>query len=295
MPQTQGVSLSYRYLRVAIVSMVLVLFIALALQIAADRAAAGPGQEWWFASISTYFYTPVQNVFVGVLFVAGICMIAVKGRDGGEDVLLNFAGMTAILSAMVPTPLTPAGCAGEPYCLDVPERVANNVLALLLAGIPVLLLAAWPRRGDLVRGAGWDLWLTWLAWGAVAAWMSLWPAAFLGWAHYVAALAFFACLIAVAWVNGRDQQVTGGPGERTRGLRPQAYRRAYRAIAITMTAVIVVGLAALGAAEFLGWRAPAQTVFVVEALLLLIFAGFWILQTIEFWEIGLPAKARNGE
>lgn len=293
MPQTQGISLSYRYLRVGIVSMVLVLFIALTLQIAADHAAAGPGEEWWHASISSYFYTPVQNVFVGVLVVVGICMIAIKGRDGGEDVLLNFAGMMAILTAMVPTPLTPAGCAGEPYCLEVPERVFNNVWSLLLAGVPVLLLAAWPRRSDLVQRISWDLWLTWLAWGAVAASLAFRPAEFLAWAHYVAAVVFFVCLIAVAWVNARDHQVTGGPGERTRGLRPAVYRTAYRAIALAMTAVMAAGLTALAGSELLGWTLLTQTVFVVEALLLLIFAGFWILQTIEFWEIGLPAKARS--
>lgn len=295
MAQSQGIGLSYRYLRVGIVSMVLVLFVALALQILTDHRQAGPGEEWWYASISTYFYTPVQSIFVGVLVAVGLCLVAVKGRNGGEDVLLNLAGMFAFLTAVVPTPLAPEACAGEPYCLDVPERVGNNVWALLLAGIPAMVLAARPRRRDVLRPEGWDLWVMWLTWAAVAGAHLAWPAAFVGLAHYVAAVSFFVCLIAVAWVNSRDTAVTRGPGERTRGLPPSVYRRAYRAIAIAMCAVIVLTLAGLGVAHLAGWGLPAQTVFAVEAVLLLIFAGFWVLQTVEFWEIGLPAKARTAE
>lgn len=293
MAQTQGVSLTYRYLRVGIVSMVLALFTALALQISADHAAAGPGEDWWLSAISAYFYTPVQSILIGVQVVVGLCLIAIKGRDGGEDVLLNFAGMLAFLAAVVPTPLRPDTCTGEPYCLEVPERVANNVGALLIAGFAVLVLATWPRRRDLVRRDGWDLWATWLAWAAVAGWHLVWPDAFLSWAHYVAAVLLFLCLIAVAWVNGRDVVVTREPGERIRGLSPAGYRRWYRAIAAAMLTVLVVALGLYFGSQALGWALPAQAVFVVEALLLTIFAIFWVLQTIEFWEIGLPAKARG--
>ncbi|MBL0887209.1 hypothetical protein [Myceligenerans indicum] len=292
MAQTQGVSLTYRYLRVGIVAMVLALFAALALQISTDHAAAAPGQEWWLSAISTYFYTPVQSIFVGVLVGVGLCLIAIKGRSGGEDVLLNFAGMLAFLTAVVPTPLRPDACAGEPYCLEVSERVANNVGALLIAGTAVLVLATWPRRRDLLRSEGWDLWATWLAGVAVAAWHLAWPVSFVGWAHYVAAALLFGCLIAVAWVNGRDTSVTSGPDERTRGMSQAGYRRAYRAIAVTMLTVLVVGLAGYFGVRATDGTLPAQSVFLVEALLLLAFAVFWVLQTIEFWEIGLPAKAR---
>ncbi|MBE1878774.1 hypothetical protein [Myceligenerans pegani] len=294
MAQTQGVSLTYRYLRVGIVSMVLALFAALALQISADRASAGPGEEWWLASISTYFYTPVQNILVGVTVVVGLCLIAIKGRDG-EDVLLNFAGMMAFLAGVVPTPLRPDACAGEPYCLEVPERVANNVGALLIAGLAVLVLATWPRRRHLVRRDGWDLWATWAVWAVVAGWHLAWPTSFLGWAHYVAAVLLFLCLIAVAWVNGRDVAVTSGPDERTRGLSPDRYRRTYRVVAVAMLAVLIVGLGVHFGFRASGWALPPQTLFTVEALLLLLFAVFWVLQTIEFWEIGLPAKARTAE
>ncbi|GAB3175396.1 hypothetical protein GCM10027059_49000 [Myceligenerans halotolerans] len=293
MAQAQGVSLTYRYLRVGIVSMVLALFAALALQISADHAVAGPGEEWWLSAISAYFYTPVQSILVGVQVAVGVCLIAIKGRAGGEDVLLNFAGMLAFLAAVVPTPLRPDRCADEPYCLEVPERVANNVGALLIAGFAVLVLATWLRRREQVRRDGWGLWAAWIAWAVVVGTHLAWPDAFLSRAHYVAAVLLFLCLVAVAWVNGRDAAVTSGPGERVRGLSPAGYRRSYRVIAAAMLTVLVVALGTHFGSQALGWALPTQAVFVVEALLLTLFAIFWVLQTIEFWEIGLPAKARD--
>lgn len=293
--QTQGVRLTYRYLRVGIVAMVLALFAALALQILTDRAAAEPGQEWWYGSISAYFYTPVQGILVGVLCAVGLCLVAIKGRDGGEDVLLDVAGLLAFLTALVPTPLRPETCTGEPYCLEVPERVANNVWALLIAGLAVLVLGTWPRRRDLRGQAAWDLWVMWGTWSVVAGTLLVWPSAFAVWAHLVASVLLFLCLIAVAWVNARDASVTSGPDERTRGLSQAVYRRSYRAVAVAMLTVLVVTLGAFFGFPPLGWTLPAQTIFVLEAALLLIFATFWVLQTIEFWEIGLPAKARGPE
>lgn len=294
MARVQEVALtSYRSLRVAIVAMVLALFAALTLQISADRMRAGPGEDWWLGSISAYFYTPVQGIFVGALCAVGLCLIAIKGRHGGEDELLNLAGMLAFLTAVVPTPLRPDTCTGEPYCLDVPERVTNNVWALLIAGLAALVLISWPRRRDLAHRAGWDLWATWISWATVAGTHLALPALFLDWAHYTAAVLLFLCLTAVAWVNARDAAVTAGQGERTRGLKPEIYRRSYRIIAAAMLAILVGGLSAQVGFPALGLPLPGQGLFILEALLLLLFATFWVLQTVEFWEIGLPAKARG--
>ena len=132
--QGDPVRLTYRYLRVAIVAVVLVLFVSLTMQIVADRGKLDSGEEWWHASISAYFYSPVQSIFVGALVAIGTCLIAIKGRHGAEEVLLNFAGMFAFVVALVPTPLDAAMCVDEPYCLDVPERVGNNVGTLLFVG-----------------------------------------------------------------------------------------------------------------------------------------------------------------
>lgn len=292
MKQGDPARLTYRYLRVAIVAVVLVLFVSLAMQIVADHGRLDSGEEWWHASISAYFYSPVQSVFVGALVGIGTCLVAIKGRRGAEEVLLNFAGMFAVVVALVPTPLDAAMCTDEPYCLDVPERVGNNVGTLLLVGGLVLLLATWPRRRDLGGGTGWDLWLTWLAWAVTGVWLLLWPASFLAVAHYAAAILLFACFVGVAWINGSDHAVTAQALERLRGMSAAAYRVWYRGIAVLMAVVLVVGLGTMVVLDrYLPDLFP-QTLFVVETLMMLIFALFWTLQTIQFWDVGLPARAR---
>ena len=290
--QGDPVRLTYRYLRVAIVAVVLVLFVSLAMQIVSDHGRLASGEEWWHASISAYFYSPVQSIFVGTLVAIGTCLIAIKGRRGAEEVLLNFAGMSAVAVALIPTPLDAAMCTAEPYCLDVPERVGNNVGTLLLVGGVVLLLSTWPRRRDLGSRDGLDLWLTWLTWAGTGAWLLLWPASFLQSAHYSAAVLLFACLVAVAWINGSDLEVTAQALERLRGMSAHAYRVWYRWIAVVMAVVLGVGLATMVVLDrYLPDLFP-QTLFVVETVMMLVFALFWALQTIQFWDTGLPARAQ---
>lgn len=284
--------LTYRYLRVAIVAVVLVLFVSLTMQIIADHGRLGSGEEWWHATISSYFYSPVQSILVGTLVGIGTCLIAIKGRRGAEEVLLNFAGMSAFVVALVPTPLDSGMCTSEPYCLDIPERVGNNIGTLLLVGGLVLLLSTWPRRLDLGSGAGWDLWITWLTWAATGVWLLVWPGSFLAVAHYAAAVLLFGCLVAVAWINGTDLAVTAQALERLRGMSAAAYRVWYRWIAVAMATVLVVGLVATGVLNRFFPELFPQTLFVVETVMMLIFTLFWVLQTIEFWDIGLPAGAR---
>ena len=283
--------LTYRYLRVAIVAVVLVLFVSLALQIGADHGRLATGEEWWHASISAYFYSPVQSIFVGALVGIGTCLVAIKGRRGAEEVLLNFAGMFAFVVALVPTPLDAAMCTGEPYCVDVPERVGNNIGTLLLVGGVVLLLATWPRRRDLVDAAGVDLWLTWLTWAGTGAWLLWWPKGFVAYAHYAAAVLLFVCLVAVAWINGSDRVVRAQALEQLRGMSAAAYRVWYRWIAVVMAVVLVGGLATMVVLDRYVPDLFPQTLFVVEAVLMLVFALFWVLQTIQFWDVGLPARA----
>lgn len=283
---------TYRYLRVAIVAVVVMLFVSLTLQIVADHGRLDSGEEWWHASISAYFYSPVQSIFVGALVGVGTCLIAIKGRHGAEEVLLNFAGMFAFVVALVPTPLDTAVCVEEPYCVDVPDRVGNNVGALLIVGGLVILLATWPRRRDLGTREGFDLWLTWLTWATTGVWLLVWPETFLTVAHYAAAVLLFACLVVVAWINGSDHAITAQALERLRGMSARAYRVWYRWIAVVMAVVLVVGLATMVVLDRYVPDLFPQTLFVVEAMMMLIFVLFWVLQTIQFWDIGLPARAR---
>ena len=91
-------------------------------------------------------------------------------------------------------------------------------------------------------------------------------------AHYVAAAGLFLIFVAVVWLNARDQ-------ERCRGGRASGtmlgLRTRYAAVAIAMVVlpaiVFVVGL-------LTGWH---YVLLVVEAVLIVLFATFWVLQTAE--------------
>ena len=89
---------TYRYLRVGIVALALLLALAVVGEIVVGDAGL-------LGSISAYYFTPVRDVFVGVLVALGLGLIVIRGR-GVEDVLLNLAGMLAPVVAFVPTPVT---------------------------------------------------------------------------------------------------------------------------------------------------------------------------------------------
>ena len=92
----RNVLTTYRTLRVAMIPLLLMLVVATALE-------STRGQDCLLGSISAYFHTPVRGAFVFALAGLGACLIAYKGNDPVEDVLLNFAGFMAFLVALVPT------------------------------------------------------------------------------------------------------------------------------------------------------------------------------------------------
>ena len=120
----------------------------------------------------------------------------------------------------------------------------------------------------------------------------MWPASFLEVAHYAAALLLFACLVAVAWINGSDPAVTAQALARLRGMSAAAYRVWYRWIAVVMATVMLAGLVTMFVLDRFFPELFPQTLFVVETVMMLVFVLFWVLQTIQFWDIGLPAGAR---
>jgi hypothetical protein len=148
----RNVLTTYRSLRVAMIPLLLILVVAPGLETIR-------GQNCVLGSISAYFHTPVRGAFVFALAGLGVCLIAYKGNDSVEDVLLNFAGFMAFLVALVPTTVDTL-CA-EKYGNVVADAntalaVRNNVLTLLLISgvaiglyriMPKLVAAAKKRRG----------------------------------------------------------------------------------------------------------------------------------------------------
>lgn len=274
---------TYRYVRVSIVGVVMLLFVALGLQIAADAGRLLP-------SISAYFYTPVRSVLVGSLVAAAFLLVAVRGRPGAEDALLNLGGMLVPVVAFIPTPLD-GGCAGGGRC--IPEQFLPTVTvsmgALLLVGLPAVVLALWvvlvrPKDGTTAP-SGYVGAL--VIWGGFAIWFgpgATWPLreSLLAYGHYVAAVGMFVAMVAVAVLNARRTDREAHVGART-----LEYSTIYAAVAAAMAGVLVGAIVAWAVA----WSADGALLFWVEAALLLLFSVFWAVQTVEFWTLGLPEEA----
>lgn len=282
---SESTTKTYLYLRVGLVALALFLAASLVIEMAF-------GDTEWLGSISAYYYTPVRSVFVGTLTAMGVCLIAIKGRDRPrEDLMLNLAGMCAPVVALVPTPLEDASCGGATRC--VPEAfvpgVVNNVQALLVVGVVGVLFAARTVRRDTnERG---DLLAIGVSAGglvAFALWFAFGRDSFLDYAHYGTAVPMFGLIVAVALVNAAkvDEFVAAG-GTLTVG-HAETYKKAYRAIAYSMGAVIGGALVLFVVKAVTGSEPFAHWVFVVEALLLTAFTAFWILQTLQYAEDGAP-------
>ena len=279
---------TYSYLRLGVVGMAFALAVSLVIEIVTGES------DGLLGSISAYYYTPVRAIFVGVLVAVGLALIAIKGREGPEDVMLNLAGMLAPLVALVPTPISETVYGLDPVQRSVPAElvpaVENNVWAILLLGA-VGLVAGYvtlpgptaPDRRAMVLGlaAGALLWL------GFAAWFVLGRSSFLELAHYLSAIPMFLLLAGVATVNAR--QAASREQSAVAGLRPAQYRGLYALIASGMVSILVVAGVLFALESLTDVEPPSAWLFVVEALLLALFTAFWSAQTAENWRLGSPA------
>lgn len=285
---------SYRYLRLSLIG--LVTFIGLAViieRLSTDKHCFQP-------SISDYYYTPAQAVFVGSLMAIGICLIALKGSSGGEDVLLNLAGMMAPVVALVPT------LAGDPrsQCSSVPvnagntdQNVQNNILALLIVTAVVLLAIGF----DMIRNrAAKDdrdrlgLLIAVLVVVSFWLWFTFGFDSFLARAHYVAAILLFVFIWCVVLLNAEGPVGDEPAGPRGAKL-PAETRRWLFVFVQTIFPVRTRWRNRYGLIAFLMfWSVVVQSLFLllaqwklgllwIEATQILLFALFWTLQTKEKW------------
>jgi hypothetical protein len=266
---------TYRYLRIAIAGTVVVILVAIGVTIPVVGV---------LPSLSHYYYTPAGSMFVAALIAAGVCFFALSG-SGPERALLDVAALLVPLMAIVPTVISPgsvpgvdADCVGACVPEAYDEAVAAGMATYLIVGVVILLFAVVLTIAGQVERAGalpslgvaaGVLLVTGLAW-----W--LWRAAFLQWAHFVAAICFFGVIAAVALVNAFWPAGDRAP---SRWLTVS-----YVAIAILL-AIDVVALPIFGRERF----GPFYGVFIGEVLALLLFAAFWVLQSIQNWPETDPA------
>ncbi|NIK58827.1 hypothetical protein [Kribbella shirazensis] len=268
---------TYRYLRMAMVAMIVLLGAALVI----EWSKTDP--HCLQTSISAYYYTPVRAIFVGALITIGVCMVVLKGNTEPEDILLNVAGILAPAVALVPTP-GQGRCHSVPVALgDAAANVSNNMLAVFVVGLPCLLLAAvFIVRDRIVRPAGWTpmyvlgLAVATLIFGGGLGWFLVDRSGFIRRAHYAAAIVMFACIVAVVLLNAQQFR-----RKQREHAAPRSPANRYSVIAVAM---VVVPVAMFGWKQLAGWD---HAVLWIEGVLILLFAAFWISQTQELWNEGL--------
>ncbi|MDQ1464328.1 MAG: hypothetical protein QOC73_1269 [Actinomycetota bacterium] len=261
---------TYRYVRLAMVGLVVGIFAAVLIQ---RRTAGTTG---FLPSISDYYSTPARGMFVAALLAIGVCLVCIRGGSTAEDVLLNVAGMLAPVVALVPTPPDSHDPNIKGLLADLHAGVTNNFPALLvIAAFAVVVLLCLiakafvgtgprPSKGN-VAGFG-------LATALVLAayiWYSARKESFLDGAHFTAAITMFACIAGTAIVDGIH--AIGGQNKKTRG-------RVYIAIGASM---LLAGGGIIGYDMWIqSWK---HAVLAAEAILIFLFAVFWAMQTVDLW------------
>jgi hypothetical membrane protein len=266
-------SRTHRYLRLALVGVVM----ALAASVVIELARSG-----WvpLPSISDYYYSPARGVFVGALTAAAVALLALSGRDA-ESVLLDIAAVFAPLIAIVPT-----GYRGEPFVpTEVLPTVRNGVGVYIvmviatvgLGGVLASRGAISRRRVALVGGVAVVTAATLAALAYLPGPASVFPFPAGVNLHLVATVCFFAMFAAIPLVTVVRREA-----------RPAAaFRRVYAAVAITIVAALILTVAAAVA------NPDTVGVFVGGAVALTAFAVYWTTQTVERWQDADPPSLRT--
>lgn len=285
---------TYRYLRLAIVAVILALVASLVL----ERSHA----SCWNGSISSYYYTPVHSMFVSALGVIGVALFAIRGATLAEEVLLNMAGFLAPVVAFVPTGWSSTDCpsnltqaskttvdsllSGNRFFakFSTHNLIAFIVGALIAVGLASLVIAIKRKRRttaggpkeryslpkDLVVPAMGSVVVV----GAGYIWHNVWPANFNTHAHSYAAIGMF-IVVGIVMLSTAERDES------------KVYRRLYFACPSVMAAG---GIAVFAVGALVTWH---HEVLVLEIIELTVFVVFWFLQTSQLWDT-LSASTRPG-
>jgi hypothetical protein len=309
---------SYRYLRIAMVGLLVALAVAVFYQ--------SIRQGSLLASVSAYYYTPARSVFVGALIGLGVSMIALQGMDNAEDTFLNLGGIFAIVVAIVPTgrgadfdtavracqkasgafltqPASKRLACPTVLALETASRanVQNNMATLLIVGFLVLVLAGvivvkgrtansetpgyrWVYAGFSAAA------LLWLC-GLIALVVSIdWLAAH---GHSIAAVGLFVFILAVVVVNARRRQERPAaavadvlrrqerPAVALRRLHRPSVRGALQSLRASRYTWIAIVMALAAAVLVPLWLTNVISLFWVEISVAGLFILFWVVQTFD--------------
>ncbi|HWI30310.1 MAG TPA: hypothetical protein VNT50_02360 [Microbacterium sp.] len=263
---------TYRYLRLSIVGAVVLLFAALGLTIARFGA---------IDSISAAYYTPARDIFVGSVFAVALALMALSGRSVSQA-LLDYAAIVAPLIAIVPAPLEPGDVPAD--APDIGVGVISLVIVAACGAVLAFVLALVQRMLSVALGVALAIAAAIVV--AVAVWWVAQPESFLAWGHVVAAFTFFALIAAVAAIAAWSVHET------SRADVASVFRLLYSIVAVGIIAALAMLLAVI-ALDTQGIDLVEQTgiplVFIGEVVALVLFAAFWLIQTIELWDATNPS------
>lgn len=294
---------TYAAIRMSMVAVILGLGLSVALEI---RRVDGCVQR----SLSAYYYTPVRPVFVGTLIALGVAMIALWGKTAAEDAFLNLAGILAAVVAFVPTldanscglptGMRAAALAPQPgrslddVLIDANAPAVHNNFVVLVAVIVVALIGtAVAAIARVVRGGsapstprrlGYAV--TWL--GAAVAVVFLLVvyrgaddnASFFNHSlHSWSAVALFAFVVLAVGAAAVKERADSGV--------LTGCELIYWLLAAAMVgSALVIGVTG-GSPDAEGWYGRHSS-FLLEAVLIVLLAVFWIVQTIDRRHEGAP-------
>jgi len=256
-------------------------------------------------SISAYYYTTVQSVFVGALVTLGLVMIVLWGKTPWEDGALNLAGLLAPVVAFVPAAPSnlcslqnPAGtpvkteAAKDRLVAASHDGIFNNMLSyLVVVGLALLIVAGFGivshrKQWPTVTEHPVAFWLPWAL--AVGLWLlgtygfTQHRAWFYDNAHGYAAKTLFAFIIVVV-VNIGLQKKRGEDGDTV--LASRWWAGFYFVLAAMMlVGTVLIYLLAKPLSDDLG----AHRGFIIEGWLIFWLAVFWLAQTWDRRNDGAP-------
>lgn len=282
------VTRTYRYLRIGIVALMLLLACSLVIEIVKSGNLLD--------SISIYYYTPVHSVFVAALCGVGVALVVYRGYSDLEDVVLNAAGFLIFVVALVPTKPLANDLQNATGVLSVAHStVLANLGALLIVTflsmittlflmtrtVPTDQLSQSDRKSRRRALAAFGV----LAVGYVTVVVVFfWGHGFLfANGHWTAAVSFFVAIAIVVAFNAVRLARSPGQALSWRGLGNR-----YTLIFVAMVADAVV-IFALGKHWY---HVLPHWVFWLEASLIFLFAVFWVAQTVEHW--GDPIVVASG-
>jgi hypothetical protein len=233
---------------------------------------------WQFA-ISAYYYTSAHSILIAALLALGTLLIMYKGSNDTEDVFLTLAGVSALMIAMVPQG-RPANLCGRN---DLPPQfepaiqpnVWAVVVALIVGWVAMALLHLFNhtrhKRSPLGTLALWIFWSI-MALGFIA--LVFFPGWFNAHIHGIAGFlllsSFIITVFCAAYVAGQED-IQKSPHRR-------CYQCWYRAIGWAMVGTLIAVVA-------LHLRHPGWELWVllIESLVIIEFAVYWAVQTVELW------------